>query len=91
LKTTFLDAAGATWVERGLYQLTNARNRTVLGRKTWSSKISPGSHVHISMLIEQSHGKKLTNRCPNSDCSGTLEENIGASEKSWFVKIPFAE
>jgi hypothetical protein len=88
LEDSFSGQPGAMWVERGLYRLYNARNGLSITQNTWSKMISPGAHVHMSMLISQDlpiEQNEDEHRCPAIRCNGILRSSPQFSLKKWFV------
>lgn len=75
LQDSFAERPGASWVDRGLYRLSNARSGQAITRYTWSKMVSPGSHIHMFMFIADSIRNKRNDdeRCPAGHCNGVLQ------------------
>jgi len=80
LEESFSNTAGSSWVEKGMYTLTEAKTKKRLTPDTWATMIYPGSHVVMFMLVEQWFF--LHTLCPTPHCLGTLETN---REMPWII------
>ncbi|KAF5869633.1 uncharacterized protein Bfra_010830 [Botrytis fragariae] len=75
---SFSDTVGQPWVERGSYLLANKSEKSALTADTWSRIIKPGCHIEMAMVLD--YNNKLTNRCPDTNCSGAL---INMTHSTW--------
>ncbi|KAN0094209.1 hypothetical protein V8E51_017393 [Hyaloscypha variabilis] len=80
LEESFSNTVGSSWVEKGMYTLTEAKTKKRLTPDTWATMIYPGSHVVMFMLVEQWFF--LHTSCPTPHCLGTLETN---REMPWII------
>jgi hypothetical protein len=70
---------------RGLYQLYDSRNGKELLEKFWPQRVSPGTSIVMSMVLEQftKATRKEGRFCPSLKCPGTLERKYGALWLVW--------
>jgi len=82
---------GASWVNKGRYQIFGLSNTWALNKSNWSTSIAPGATVAMSMLIRRTGanyiGERLASEmryfCPQRDCTGTWPKRDAPSWATW--------
>lgn len=85
LEDSFSDRPGESWIRRGLYQLSNFRNNTIITPENWSRLVAPGSHINMTMLLDRYLARfpKSYEQCPVASCLGKIEK-LGLATSKWF-------
>jgi hypothetical protein len=86
LEDAFSGAPGSSWVDRHLYQLSNALSGSVLSSEPWSRMVSPGTHVNMAMVVFHAR-KHDQNSCHSPNCGGILQDMPPPIAKQWFVSF----